>query len=337
MVDEKTKGSQAKPGTKEDRASKPEKAEDKSTEELDSSEPQTKSETSGSQAKPEKTEEETEIIEEPEEEEKIVKDELKKKTFDKAGWSPRTSLGKKVQGGEVTDVEYILDNGLKILEPDIVDALIPDIESDLLLIGQSKGKFGGGQRRVFRQTQKKTREGNKPQFATVAVVGNGNGYVGLGYGKSKETVPAREKALRKAKLNLFKVRRGCGSWQCSCSEPHSIPFVVEGKCGSVMLKLMPAPKGKGLCVESECQKILKLAGIKDVWSKVVGQTKTKINMIKACEKALRSLMSTKVSHDKLKECSIAEGKIAQEDISDKEEEDSKDGESVEKWEKKTRK
>ena len=74
-----------------------------------------------------------------------------------------------------------------------------DIETELLLVGQSKGKFGGGQRRVFKQTQKKTREGNKPSFSTFAVVGNHNGYVGLGSGKSKETVPARDKSKRKAK------------------------------------------------------------------------------------------------------------------------------------------
>ena len=81
---------------------------------------------------------------------------------------------------------------------EIVDILLPNLETDLLLIGQSKGKFGGGQRRVFRQTQKKTREGNKPKFSTIAIAGNKDGYVGIGYGKSKETVPAREKAFRSA-------------------------------------------------------------------------------------------------------------------------------------------
>ncbi len=54
-----------------------------------------------------------------------------------------------------------------------------------------------GSRRVFRQTQKKTKEGNKPKFSTYAVVGNKDGYVGLGFGKAKETVPAREKAVQK--------------------------------------------------------------------------------------------------------------------------------------------
>jgi len=171
-------------------------------------------------------------------------------------WAPKTQLGKDVKQGKVTDIFAILDSTQKILEANIVDVLIPNLESDLLLIGQSKGKFGGGQRRVFKQTQKKTREGNKPKFATIAVVGNHNGVVGVGHGKSKETVPAREKAIRNAKLNIMKIRRGCGSWQCGCKTSHSIPYKVSGKTGSVEIDLLPAPKGTGLRVEGECQKIL---------------------------------------------------------------------------------
>jgi len=236
------------------------------------------------------------------------------KEFDKVAWKPKTGLGNKVKSGEVKDITEILDNGLKILEPEIVDALITNLSNELLLIGQSKGKFGGGQRRVFKQTQKKTREGNKPHFATMAVVGNQDGVVGLGYGKSKETVPAREKSIRNAKLNIIKIRRGCGSWQCGCKEPHTIPFKVEGRCGSVRLKLIPAPKGTGLFIEHECQKMLKLAGIKDVWSESSGQTKTKINLISACFDALKKLMGTKVGPEYLEILGIKEGKIAKDEI-----------------------
>ena len=99
--------------------------------------------------------------------------------------------------------------------------------------------------------------------------------MGIGYGKGKETVPAREKAIRKAKLNVIKIRRGCGSWECECKGHHSIPYTVEGKEGSSTIKIMPAPKGKGLVIEKECAKILRLAGVKDVRSKSLGQTKTK--------------------------------------------------------------
>lgn len=228
-------------------------------------------------------------------------------TFDLDGWQPKTVLGKKVKSREIKDIDQILDKGLDIREPGIVDALVPGLTIDLLLFGQAKGKFGGGQRRIFRQTQKKTSEGNKPKFAILAVAGNNDGYVGIGYGKSKETVPAREKAMRNAKLNIIKIRRGCGSWECGCKEAHSLPFTVQGKCGSTVIRLMPAPKGTGLVVEDECQKVLKLAGIKDVRSTMIRRAKTKINLIYACLDALKKLMETKVKPEFKESIGIKEG------------------------------
>jgi small subunit ribosomal protein S5 len=241
-------------------------------------------------------------------------------------WIPKTKLGKKIKNKEITNIAKILDSGDIIFETEIVDRLLPDLEKDLLLVGQAKGKFGGGKRRVFRQVQKKTSEGNKPRFATCAVVGNKNGLIGIGYGKSKETVPARDKAFRNAKLNIFKLRRGCGSWECMCGEPHSIPFSVEGKAGSVIIKLIPAPKGTGLCVEKECAKILELGGIKDIWAKTYGQTRTKINLISACEKALRKLIETKIRPHHKEILSIKEGEIKKQEKQEEvmEKEDSKE-------------
>ncbi len=260
---------------------------------------------------------EAEVIVDAVSEEDIKKAEeigkLKVENINLESWTPKTETGRKVKNNEITDIDDILDNGIKILEPEIVDVLLPEGKTELLLVGQSKGKFGGGQRRVFRQTQKKTKEGNKPKFATIAVFGNENGYVGVGYGKSKETVPSREKAFANAKKNIIKISRGCGSWQCNCKTPHSIPFKVEGKCGSTRIVLMPAPKGTGLCIEPECAKILKYAGIKDVWSKTYGQTKTKINLIAACMNALKALSTTKVQFNFAQEFKIVSGKTAAEE------------------------
>ena len=227
--------------------------------------------------------------------------------FDPHSWKPRTATGLAVKNKEITNIDEILQRGERILETEIVDMLLPNTEMEYLLIGQAKGKFGGGQRRIFRNTQKKTKEGNKPKFTAVAVVGDRNGHIGIGFGSSKETVPAREKALRQAKLNVFSIRRGVGSWEDKADSPHSIPYTVKGKCGSVILTLIPAPKGKGLAVEKECAKILALAGIKNVWSKSLGQTKTKVNVIKACEKALRQLASMKVQDRHRDAHRIAEG------------------------------
>ncbi len=228
-------------------------------------------------------------------------------------WIPKTKLGKKVKDKQIVDIDEILDAGDKILEEQIVDTLLPDMKTELLFIGQAKGKFGGGQRRVFRQTQKKTMEGNKPKFATMAVVGNENGYVGVGYGKSKETVPAREKAIRNAKLNIFKIRRGAGSWEDRSKEPNSIPFSVKGKCGSCIMNLFPAPKGKGLIIEKECAKILQLAGIKDVWSNTEGQTKNKFNLVKATVNALQNLVKVHIQERHKQSHSIIDGKVVEND------------------------
>lgn len=229
-----------------------------------------------------------------------------KPKFDPSTWQPHTSLGRDVKSGKIKSIDEILNLGKRILEPEIVDMLVPNLESEIILLGQSKGKFGGGKKNVWRQTQKKTKEGNRPHFATILVIGNKNGYLGMGFGKAKETVPAKEKAIRNAKINFIKIRRGCGSWACNCAEPHTLPFAIKGKSGSVELHLLPAPKGTALCVEKECAKMLKLAGLKDVYSKVFGQTRNKINVVKACFNALKSLSKIKIQPEYYKIAGVVE-------------------------------
>lgn len=203
---------------------------------------------------------------------------------EKLPWDPKTKLGHRVKNKEIKDIDEVLEN-YKILEEQIVEELIP-VKSELVAIGQSKGKFGGGKRRAWRQTQRKTREGNSPTFSAMAIVGDENGHVGIGVGKAKETLPARDKAIRKAKLNLIGVSRGCASFDCSCDQPHTVPFKVEGKSGSVTVKLSPAPQGTGLVVADNLKDLLRLAGVKDVYSKTFGKKRTTFNLVKACFKAL---------------------------------------------------
>jgi|APSaa5957512622_1039677.scaffolds.fasta_scaffold00168_29 small subunit ribosomal protein S5 len=204
-------------------------------------------------------------------------------------WIPRTELGRAVRAGKVANIDEVLDEGKKIMEPQIVDLLVKNLKTDTLFIGQAKGKFGGGKRRAFRQTQKKTKEGNVLTFGVMAVVGDGHGHVGLGYGRAAETLPAKEKAIRKAKLNITKIQRGCASFDCSCEEEHSIPLTVKGKCGSVRVQLMPAPQGTGLVINDEMKKILKAVGIKDVYSKTAGKVNTTFNTAKALMMALEKI------------------------------------------------
>lgn len=200
-------------------------------------------------------------------------------------WEPKTQLGREVKIGKIKNIDEILKDNKKILEPEISDYLL-ELKSDLILIGQSKGKFGGGKRRAWRQTQRKTEEGNVPTFSAMAIVGDENGHVGYGYGRSMETLPARDKSLRKAKLNIIKVTRACSGFDCDCSDLHTVPFKVTGKAGSSRITLIPAPQGTGLVVANELKKVLKLAGIKDVYSKSFGKTRTSFNLIKACFDAL---------------------------------------------------
>ena len=209
-------------------------------------------------------------------------------------WVPRTKLGRYIRAGKIKNIDEILNSGQKIMEPEIVDLLIPNLSVDTLFIGQAKGKFGGGKRRAFRQTQKKTKEGNVLTFGVMAVVGDGHGHVGLGYGRASETLPAKEKAIRKAKLNIVKIARGCASFDCSCDEEHSIPLTVTGKCSSVSVQLIPAPQGTGLVVNDELKKILKAAGIKDVYSKSFGKLRTTFNSAKACMAALDKIGEARI-------------------------------------------
>jgi len=231
---------------------------------------------------------------------KEKEDEIKKRRGEKtkeevlAGWVPKTKLGKEVKSGKIKNIDDILKNNRKILEFEIVDSLL-NLKSDLLSIGQSKGKFGGGKRRAWRQTQRKTKEGNVPTFSTMAVVGDENGHVGIGSGKGMETLPARDKSLRKAKLNVIKVTRGCASFDCVCSEPHTVPFKVTGKSGSVKVILIPAPQGTGLVVARSLKSVLSLAGIKDIYSRTTGKKRTTFNLVKACIDALQKTNSKEYS------------------------------------------
>lgn len=204
-------------------------------------------------------------------------------------WVPKTELGKQVFEGKITSIEEIFKSGKRIIEPEIVDKLVPNLKNELILIGGRTGKGGGIQRIPIRITAKMTKSGRRFNYSAFAVVGNEDGFVGIGKGTSSETRIAVEKAIRRAKLNLIKIKRGCGSWECGCGTEHSIPFKVEGKSGSVRVILIPAPKGVGLVTDNESKKILRLAGIKDVWIKSFGNTSSRVNLISAIFDALKKL------------------------------------------------
>lgn len=227
------------------------------------------------------------------------------------GWKPKTTLGKKVLAGEITDIDKVFSEGIKILEPPIVDILLPNLEKDVLFIGGSTGKGGGIRRTPFKRTSRMHKSGRRYRMSVMAVVGNKNGYVGVGLSSSPpgKHQKAIAKATNKAKLNIIPIARGCGSWECLCGIHHSIPFAVEGKSGSVIVKLIPAPKGIGLCVADEIKKIMTLAGISDIWCRSRGNTKMRINFAKAVFNALKKLNVYKLKPDFEKKVGMKVGKV----------------------------
>ncbi len=204
-------------------------------------------------------------------------------------WVPKTKLGHDVLAGKYKSLDEILEKGELILEPEIIDALVPDVMQEVIYIGGSPGKGGGIRRTATKMTARMHKSGRRFKLSALAVVGNDDGIVGIGRAISTEHRTAIEKATKNAKLNVIRVRRGCGSWECGCGGGHSVPFKVSGNEGSVTVTLLPAPKGVGMVASEEIRKVLKLAGIKDVWVKTSGKTKTRGNLIMAVFNALKNL------------------------------------------------
>jgi len=127
----------------------------------------------------------------------------------------------------------------------------------------------------------------------VVAVGNGDGYIGIGSAKAKQMRNAIDKAVVDAKLNIIPVRRGCGSWECKCGQPHSVPFKVMGKAGSAEVTLIPAPRGTGLVAGDVGKIVLKLAGVRDVWTRSRGEMRTSANFAKAVYEALKQTYKVK--------------------------------------------
>lgn len=200
------------------------------------------------------------------------------KPLEVESWAPKTELGRMVKNKEVTTFEQIRDLGKPVLEPEIIDALLSELESETLSISV---------------TQRTTDSGRKISFRVVTVLGDRSGHVGIGVGKSEEVKPAIDASLLDARKNMVSANMGCGSWECKCGQPHSMPQRIEGKYGSTQVVLKPAPKGLGLAANDVVKKVLGMAGVKDVWSTTTGGTSNVYNMAMATIAALDSLNTKK--------------------------------------------
>jgi small subunit ribosomal protein S5 len=210
-----------------------------------------------------------------------------------SGWIPKTVLGKDVISGKFKTIEEVLRTGQLILEPHIVDYLVPDLKNEVIYIGGSPGKGGGIRRTATKRTVRMHKSGRRFKLSALIVAGNEDGVVGIGKASSREHKIAIEKALEYAKLNIIKVKKGCGSWECGCGGEHSIPFKTQASSGSVKVTLIPGPKGLGIVASDPVKKVLKLAGISDIWVKASGNTHARANLVYAVFGALRNLNKTK--------------------------------------------
>lgn len=191
-------------------------------------------------------------------------------------WIPRTRLGKMIQEGRITSIEEVFTEGLPIREPEIVDTLLPDLQEEVININL---------------VQKQTDAGERSRFKAIVAVGNRDGYVGLGSGKARQVRTAIEKAAVDARLKIVPIRRGCGSWECGCGKPHSLPFQVEGKCSGVRIVIIPGPRGLGVVASEVARVILALAGVKDCWTRSFGSTRTVPSFAYAIFDALKKTYS----------------------------------------------
>jgi small subunit ribosomal protein S5 len=185
-----------------------------------------------------------------------------------------------VQSGQALSLDDVFTQGLRVMEPEIVDVLLPGLKQEVLGIGF---------------VQKQTDAGEKSRFKAVVAVGDNNGYLGVGDGKAKQVRTAIDKATLQAKLKVIPVRRGCGSWECGCGRSHSLPFRVTGKCGSVRVDIVPGPRGLGLVGGEIVKTVLTLAGVRDCWTRTYGSTSTLASTAFAVYDALRNTYST-VTH-----------------------------------------
>ena len=132
---------------------------------------------------------------------------------------------------------------------------------------------------TINRVSKVVKGGRRFSFTALVVVGDGDGMVGVGYGKAKEVPAAIQKGVEEAKKNFFRVPR---------IEDRTIPHRVQGEAAAGVVMLRPATPGTGVIAGGPVRAVLECAGIHDVLSKSLGSS-NQINIVHATIEALRML------------------------------------------------
>jgi len=136
----------------------------------------------------------------------------------------------------------------------------------------------------IKPVQKQTTAGQRTRFQACVVIGDSDGHIGIGSKVAKEAPNAIKGAAAQAKLNIIPVRRGY--WGNKIGNPHTVAMKMTGKCGSVRMRLVPAPRGTGIVAPPIPKKILSLAGVSDVYTSTAGKTRSTYNFVMATYDAL---------------------------------------------------
>merc|ERR1712187_169126 len=199
-----------------------------------------------------------------------------KKGQEEKEWMPVTKLGRLVKERKIETIEDIYLHSLPIKEYQIIDAFFaPGLLKDEVM--------------KIHPVQKMSAAGQTNRFVCYVLVGNTNGYIGLGAKCAKEVATAIRGGIIAAKLSLIPVRRGY--WGNRIGFPHTVPMKVNGKCGSVRVRLIPAPRGSGIVGSPVLKKMMQFAGVADCFSCSCGHTRSRGNFAKATFEALRATYS----------------------------------------------
>merc|ERR1711972_556513 len=156
-------------------------------------------------------------------------------------WSSR-------QDRKINNIEEIYLHSLPIKEYQIIDQFFPP--------GQLKDEV-----MKIHPVQKMTAAGQTNRFVCYVLVGDMAGHIGLGAKCAKEVATAIRGGIISAKMNLVPVRRGY--WGNKIGLPHTVPMKLAGKCGSVRVRLVPAPRGTSVVGSPVMKKMLAFSGVAD--------------------------------------------------------------------------